>query len=65
VPSVVAFLWWKTNALQGVCAEFLGVDKDTFIKWRDMMEVAVSNLPVVSKASVFDTVQRTALQIID
>jgi hypothetical protein len=44
------FYWWKSNPLQGPCCEFLGgIDKNTFIKWHDLMEVAVSNLPVVSK----------------
>jgi hypothetical protein len=43
------FYWWKTNTLQARCCQFLGgIDKNTFIKWRDLMEVAVSNLPVVS-----------------
>jgi hypothetical protein len=42
------FYWWKSNALQGPCCQFLGgIDKSTFIKWRDLMEVAVSNLPAV------------------
>jgi hypothetical protein len=47
------FYWWKSNALQGRCCKFLGgiekirIDKNTFNKWRDLMEEAVSNLPVV------------------
>jgi hypothetical protein len=42
------FFWWKSNALQARCCQFLGgIDKNTFIKWRDAMEEAVSNLPVV------------------
>lgn len=42
------FYWWKTNALQGVCCAFLGnIDKNTFIKWRDRMEEAVSNIESV------------------
>jgi hypothetical protein len=44
------FYWWKANPLQGPCCEFLGhIDKNTFNKWRDLMEIAISNLPVVSK----------------
>ena len=43
------FYWWKSNALQDPCCRFLGgIDKNTFIKWRDRMEEVVSNLPVVS-----------------
>jgi hypothetical protein len=42
------FYWWKSNALQDVCAKFLHCDKNTFQIWRDLMEIAVSNLPVVS-----------------
>jgi hypothetical protein len=39
----------KTNALQARCCQFIGgIDKNTFIKWCDLMEDAVSNLPVVS-----------------
>jgi hypothetical protein len=42
------FYWWKTNPLQGPCCKFLGgIDKNTFDKWRDLMEIAVSNLPAV------------------
>jgi hypothetical protein len=44
------FDWWKANPLQGPCCKFLGhIDKNTFQKWCDLMETAVSNLPVVSK----------------
>jgi hypothetical protein len=43
------FYWWKANPLQGPICKFLGgVSPNTFQKWRDLMEEAVSNLPVVS-----------------
>jgi hypothetical protein len=42
------FYWWEANPLQGPCCGFLGrIDKNTFQKWRDLMETAISNLPVV------------------
>jgi hypothetical protein len=45
--------WWKSVALLGCCTQFLGgINKNTFIKWRDLMEEAVSNLPVVIVHSV-------------
>jgi hypothetical protein len=44
------FYWWKANPLQGPCCKFLGgIDKNTLQKWRDIMETAISNLPVVRK----------------
>ena len=41
------FLWFCTGVLEGPCSRFLKVDQKTFRKWRDLMEIAVSNLPVV------------------
>jgi hypothetical protein len=60
------FFWWKTNALQAQCCQFLGgIDKNTFIKWRDMMEFAVSNLPVVRNDFICCCITNTICKQID